>query len=273
MSKHKTDILALIPARGGSKSIPGKNIQPFLGHPLIAYSIAAAVQASAVSRIIVSTDDEQIAAIARDYGAETPFLRPSQYAQDDTPDLPVFQHALEWLKENEGYAPEVVVQLRPTSPLRPPGLVDEAVEALLAHKEADSVRGVVPAGQNPHKMWRLADDGGMTPLLKVKGVKEPYNAPRQSLPTVYWQTGHIDVIRARTILEKGSMSGDVIWPVLIDARYTVDIDTPSDLQRAQSLAASGELELVWPGKPPRPGVAWGTRARSSPAVGGLPRRR
>ncbi len=117
-----TEILALIPARGGSKGIPRKNIRSFAGYPLIAWSIAAAKQSELVTRVIVSTDDEEIAAVARECGAETPFLRPAEFAQDNTTDLPVFEHALQWLEENEGYQPEIVVQLRPTSPIRPRGL-------------------------------------------------------------------------------------------------------------------------------------------------------
>ena len=105
-----TEILALIPARGGSKGIPRKNIRSFAGYPLIAWSIAAAQQASCVTRVIVSTDDQEIAAVAREHGAETPFLRPAEFAQDQTTDLPVFEHALQWLEEKEGYQPDVVIQ-------------------------------------------------------------------------------------------------------------------------------------------------------------------
>jgi N-acylneuraminate cytidylyltransferase len=250
MVSKKPEVLALVPARGGSKSIPRKNANLFLGHPLLAYSVAAGVQAKSVTRTIISTDDEGMAEIARQYGAEAPFLRPAEFAQDDTLDLPVFQHALAWLAKNEGYKPDVIVQLRPTSPLRPPDLVDRAVETLLKNKKADSVRGVVPAGQNPYKMWRVVEGEPMQPLLKAKGVSEGYNAPRQSLPATYWQTGHVDAIRAATI-RKGSMSGEQVWPVMIDARYTVDIDTPNDWKRAEWLASSGEIEVVWPGKKQR----------------------
>jgi CMP-N-acetylneuraminic acid synthetase len=116
-----TEVLALIPARGGSKGIPRKNIRDFSGYPLIAWSIAAAKQSELVTRVIVSTDDEEIAAVARAWGAETPFLRPAEFAEDKTTDLPVFVHALAWLAENENYRPDVVVQLRPTSPIRPSG--------------------------------------------------------------------------------------------------------------------------------------------------------
>ena len=249
-----TEILALIPARGGSKGIPRKNIRNFAGYPLIAWSIAAGLQSVLVTRVVVSTDDEEIAAVAREFGAETPFLRPAELAQDDTTDLPVFEHALAWLKENEGYMPEVVVQLRPTSPIRPHGLVDDALQILLSHDAADCVRGVVPAGQNPHKMWRLpnGENGPMKNLLDVEGLPEPYNAPRQSLPPVYWQTGHIDAIRTSSILEKKSLTGDVIYPLVIDSRYTVDIDNLQDWARYEHLVMTGGLDFVSPGRQRRP---------------------
>jgi CMP-N-acetylneuraminic acid synthetase len=125
-----TESLAIIPARGGSKGIPRKNIRNFAGYPLIAWSIAAAKQSELVTRVIVSTDDEEIASVAREFGAETPFVRPAKFAEDNTTDLPVFEHALQWLAENENYRPEIVVQLRPTSPIRPRGLVDDAIRIL-----------------------------------------------------------------------------------------------------------------------------------------------
>ncbi|MEO8355854.1 MAG: acylneuraminate cytidylyltransferase [Chloroflexota bacterium] len=242
-----TEILALIPARGGSKGIPRKNIRNFAGYPLIAWSIAAAKQSALVTRVIVSTDDEEIAAVAREYGAETPFLRPVELAQDKTTDLPVFEHAIQWLEENEGYHPEIIVQLRPTSPIRPKNMLDDAIRILLNHSDADCVRGVVPAGQNPFKMWRFdGEDRPIQPLLAVDGIAEPYNAPRQILPVVYWQTGHIDAIRVSTILQKKSLTGDVIYPLVIDPRYTVDIDHLSDWTKYEALA-NNELEMVTPG--------------------------
>ena len=247
------EILAVIPARGGSKGIPHKNIRNFAGYPLIAYSIAAALQSELVTRVIVSTDDPEIAEVARQCGADVPFLRPPELAQDATSDLPVFQHALAWLTSNEAYAPDFVIQLRPTSPVRPVGLVDEAGRLLQQHPEADSVRGVVLAGENPHKMWRInPENGQMKNLLDVPGIAEPYNAPRQVLPPVYWQTGHIDVIRPAAILSKNSMSGDVILPVLVDPRFTVDIDDLSDWARAEWLVYQGGLNLVTPGQRRRP---------------------
>lgn len=242
------DILALIPARGGSKGIPRKNIRSFAGYPLIAWSIAAAKQSALVTRIIVSTDDEEIAAVAREWGAEVPFLRPSELAQDKTTDLPVFEHALKFLEEVEGYYPGIIVQLRPTSPIRPKGMVDGAVSILLNHKDADCVRGVVPAAQNPFKMWRFnGDDKPLEQLLTVEGIPEPYNAPRQILPPVYWQTGHIDAIRLATITNKKSLTGDVIYPLMIDPKYTVDIDTPADWVKYEAVIYGG-LDVVSPGE-------------------------
>jgi N-acylneuraminate cytidylyltransferase len=248
-----TEVLAIIPARGGSKGIPRKNIRLFSGYPLIAWSIAAGLKADLVTRVIVSTDDEEIAAVAREWGAETPFLRPAEFAQDKTTDLPVFQHALSWLAEREGYHPDVVVQLRPTSPIRPAGLVDAAVRSLLQHADADSVRGVVPAGQNPHKMWRLpaGEAAPMKNLLDVKGIEEPYNAPRQILPDIFWQTGHIDAIRP-TVIWGGSMSGKTMYPLLIDPNFTVDLDNLRDWMRAEWLVAFGGLDMVSPGRARRP---------------------
>ncbi len=247
----RPQVLAIIPARGGSKSIPRKNIRPFAGHPLLAWSVAAARQASTVTRVLISTDDEEIAAIGRRYGAETPFLRPADLAQDRTQDLPVFEHALRWLEVQEDYRPEIVVQLRPTSPVRPRDLVDRAVRLLLDHAEADSVRGIVPSGQNPYKMWRLKTDGRMTPLLS-EGLREPYNMPRQELPPTFWQTGHIDAIRPRAILEQHSMSGDTILGLVLDPRFTVDIDTLGDWERAEWLLSDPTLEAVRLGPAPRP---------------------
>ena len=241
-------ILALIPARGGSKSIPRKNIRPLAGYPLIAYSIAAALQSRIVSRTIVSTDDEEIAHIAQQFGAETPFMRPHTFALDNSTDFPVFTHALSWLMEKERYQPDIVVQLRPTSPIRPPDCIDQAVQILLDHPEADSVRGIIPSGQNPYKMWRVDQQGRMTPLLTIPDVAEPFNAPRQELPPTYWQTGHIDAIRVSTIVQKQSLSGDVILPLHLDPRYAIDIDTIRDWQRAEWIISQGDLPIILPGQ-------------------------
>lgn len=243
----KLEVLAVIPARGGSKGIPRKNIQDFAGYPLIAYSIVAGKRSQLVTRVIASTDDEEIAAIARRWGAETPFLRPEQYATDKSPDYPVLKHCLDWLAENEGYHPDAVVWLRPTSPIRPRHCVDSAIHLLLDHPEADSVRGVIAARQNPFKMWTIDDvSGEMRPLIEVEGIEEPYNAPRQSLPAVYWQTGHIDAIWTNEFHKKRSVTGDVILPLMIDPRYTVDIDIPADWKDAERRLQKQDLDIVDP---------------------------
>lgn len=237
-------VLALIPARGGSKGIPHKNIKKLGDHPLIAYSIAAGLQSSLVSRTLVSTDDPRIAEAARQYGAEVPFLRPEELAQDDTRDLPVFQQALDWLADREGYRPDVVVQLRPTSPFRPPDLVDSAIRVLLDNPDATSVRGLVPSKQNPYKMWRVGPDGRMAPLLE-SDLAEPFNMPRQELPPTFWQTGHIDAIRTDTIT-RGSMSGEVIYACQIDPLFSVDLDNTLDWTRAEGDLASLGERIVLP---------------------------
>jgi len=240
-------VLAIIPARGGSKSLPRKNIKQLHGIPLIAYSIAAGLQAKHISRVIVSTDDAEIAEVARTWGAEVPFIRPGKLAQGDTPDFGVFQHALKWLAEQENYVPDVIVQLRPTSPFRPPECVDQAVDLLLDDRIADSVRTIVPSGQNPYKMWRIAEKGYISPLLKAPaGIVEPYNTPRQQLPPTYWQTGHVDVARYPTIMKKDSMSGDRILPLILDPRYAIDLDTESDWSRAEWVMDSLESSIIRP---------------------------
>lgn len=209
------DILALIPARGGSKGIPRKNLLVLAGKPLLSYSIDQAHASRYVTRTIVSTDDAEIAAVARRCGAEVPFLRPPEFAQDLSPDYDVFRHALEWLFVNEGYTCEMVVHLRPPGPVRSVELIDRAIESLRAHPEADSLRSIGPPVQTPYKMWRM-DNGYLRPLLPLPGVAEPYCMPRQMLPDVYWQNGYIDIVRSRTILEQGKMCGNVILPFLVE---------------------------------------------------------
>jgi CMP-N-acetylneuraminic acid synthetase len=240
------EVLALIPARGGSKGIPRKNIRLFAGYPLIAYSIAAAFQAQSAIRVIVSTDDQEIAEVARAFGAETPFLRPPELAADQTTDLPVFQHTLQWLAENENYHPVMVLHLHATSPVRPPGFIDQAVRLLQENPEVGCVRSVVSPGQNPYKMWRIDPQSGrMVPLLAVPGISEPYNTPRQLLPEVYLQTGHVNAIRPAAILQ-GSMTGKAILPLIIDASYEVDLDTLADWERGEWVVATKTLNMVRP---------------------------
>ena len=154
------DVLAIIPARGGSKGLPRKNILDLHGHPLLAYSIAAGRRACGVTRTVCSTDDLDIQQHAQAYGAEVPFLRPSSLALDASPDLPLFLHVLEWFAEYQNWKPEIVVHLRPTSPIRFPGQVDEAIELLVTHADATSVRAVCLSPCTPYKMWCAGSQEG-----------------------------------------------------------------------------------------------------------------
>ena len=176
-------ILALIPARSGSKSVKNKNIRLINGKPMLAYSIEHAKKSKYINRIIVTTDSEEYAAIAREYGAETPFLRPAEFATDTAPDLDVFRHAVTWLNENEGYEPDIIVQLRPTDPYRDPAEIDKMIEIMLEDDTVDAVRSIKENEVVPHKMWYLKDDGEIEPILK--DIPEAYNMPRQELPKTY----------------------------------------------------------------------------------------
>lgn len=240
-------ILAVIPARAGSKTVPNKNIREIGGKPMLAHSICHARKSKYINRIIVSTDSADYAAIAKRYGGEVPFLRPDAYATDTALDYDVFLHALTWLKEQEGYEPDVVVQLRPTYPIRRVKDIDAMIEIILAQPEIDSVRSVSKAIEIPYKMW-LADDrntrqlsgnddvsdgkndslGRMKPL--IDNIPECYNMPRQQLPIVYYQNACIDVFRPRVVLEKKSMSGDYI--VGYEMHENFDIDTEEDFLKA-----------------------------------------
>ncbi|WP_447603672.1 acylneuraminate cytidylyltransferase family protein [Nitrospira sp. Nam80] len=223
-----TRILALIPARGGSKGVPRKNILPINGKPLIAYSIEQARSSSLINRVVVSTDDHEIAAIAREWGAEVPFIRPDWCAQDASPDIDVFRHALGWMHDHEGYRPEVIVHLRPPGPVRRVKHIDEAIELLLSHPEADAVRSISMARQTPYKMWLVTPDNYLKPLMEIQGIPDCQSAPRQRLPLVYWQNGYVDVVRPRAILEKSSMWGTCALPYFIDEQL-YEVDYPEDI--------------------------------------------
>ena len=231
--RYSDEVLALIPARSGSKSIPDKNIRSVGGKPLLAWSIQHAQQAECVDRVIVSTDSTLYAEIAKSYGAEVPFIRPAHLAGDSVRDQPVFEHALRWILEAEGRVPSVCVHLRPTSPLRDPSAIDAMVRLLLEHPDADSVRSVTPAPHTPYKMWRVRNDGYLEPLLSLTGVDEPYNSPRQALPEVLLQTASVDVVRSAVVLERGSMSGTTILPYL--EPNLLDIDSIGELETAGHL--------------------------------------
>lgn len=226
-------ILALIPARSGSKSIVDKNIRPVAGKPLLAWSIEQALAARQVTRTIVSTDSDAYAAVARQYGAEVPFLRPAAIAGDHATDLQAFEHALNWLREHEGYVPDICVHLRPTYPLRRVGLIDEVVTVLVDNPALDAVRTVTEVLHPPFKMWTRQPDGRLVPLLQVPGIAEPWNEPRQRLPTTYIQTANVDAVRTAVILEQHSMTGRAIHG-FVEADFH-DVDTERELQKVARL--------------------------------------
>ena len=227
------EVLALIPARGGSKSVPRKNIIPLLGKPMIAWVIEHALACKHVTRVIVTTDDEEIAAVAKSYGAEVPFMRPVELAQDLSVDIEFHRHAVDWLKQHENYVPDMVINLRPTPPSRQPTIIDKAIETFAAHPEFDALRSVHLAQQSPFKMWTIDEKGYMRPVAPLPGVAEPYNQPRQKLPLVYWQDGYIDITRPKVILEQNSTTGRVILPFIID-EPAADVDYPDELGEAEA---------------------------------------
>jgi len=234
-----SQILALIPARGGSKGVLHKNVIMIGRKPLIANSNLQAQGSRHINRIIVSTDDEEIAEVARQWGAEVPFMRPVEYAQDLSPDIDAFRHALTWLRENQNYDPEMVVHLRPTGPARQIEIIDEAIDLLAVHPEADAVRSVSIALQTPYKMWRINHLGFLEPLFRMPGVRDCQSLPRQQLPLAYWQNGYVDVVRPRAVLFKHSMWGDCVLPLVVEESI-LELDYPENIRDIEK--ALRELE-------------------------------
>ena len=231
-------VLAVVPARGGSKGIPRKNLSLLRGKPLVVHAIETGLASSRVSRVLCSTEDEEIAAVARAAGAEVPFLRPAELAQDWSEDWAVFVHALDWLEREEGWRPDVIVNLRPTSPLRQPSHVDAAIKLLLDSR-VDSVKSVTLARQHPHKMWLRRPDGGLEPFLKTPfRLSRGPDVPRAELNDVYWQNGVVDVTRREVIQEQRVMIGQRVAGLVVDPRDAIDIDTPIDLALAEVLLAN-----------------------------------
>lgn len=186
-------VYSIIPARGGSKGVPGKNIKMLCGFPLIAYSIAASKLSKKIQRTIVSTDSQDIADICKKYGAEVPFLRPAEFAQDRSPDRDFVAHAIDWFEKNEGKAPDYIVHVRPTTPLRLPDIMDKAVDAMISKSEATSLRSGHPCPESPFKWFMLKDDGFYTGINTDDMDK--LNLPRQMFPTVYIPDGYVDVLK------------------------------------------------------------------------------
>jgi len=227
-------ILGIVTARGGSKGIPGKNIKPLLGKPLIAYTIEAATAAGVFDRIILTTDDDAIAAVARKYGCEVPFMRPKELAEDTTAHLPVIQHAVTFLKEKEGYWPHYVMILQPTSPLRQAFHIRGAAE-LIQTTGADSVLSVseIPEHYSPYKAM-VVDNGGFLTLFNGSSVKKRISR-KQDLSKTYWSIGMIYLFKTGLIFDpqEPSFYGERVAPYIVDTKYVVDIDSPQDWEEAE----------------------------------------
>ncbi len=226
-------VVVIVPARGGSKGLPRKNARLLAGQPLVGHAVRAGREALLVDRVLCSTDDEPIAELARAAGAEVPFLRPAELAQDTTEDWPVFAHALDWLAVHERWQPSIVVNLRPSTPLRRPGLVDDAIR-LLVEQDVDSVKSVCVARQHPHKMWLLQEGGCMEPYLKTpfRLARGP-DVPRAELEPIYWQTGHVDVTWRGTIEEQRTLIGRRVAGLVVAPETSIDIDGPFELELAE----------------------------------------
>lgn len=228
-------VLGLIPARGGSKGIPRKNIRLLCGKPLLHYTIEAALAARHLSRVILSTEDEEIAEVGRRGGVEVPFLRPAELAEDETPMLPVVQHTIRWMEERGEYF-DAVCLLQPTNPLRRPEDIDGAIE-LLQQSAADSVISFFDVGEkHPARMKYISSDGRVIdpPFAeKVEGQR------RQDLPKLYLREGSIYLTRRNVLMEKNSFKGDDCRAWIIPEVRACNIDTPFDLFIAEQLLSSG----------------------------------
>jgi CMP-N,N'-diacetyllegionaminic acid synthase len=215
---RKQNIIAVIPARGGSKSLPRKNILPLMGKPLIRYTIDAAKKSKYIKRIIVSTDDEKIAAVAKENGAEVPFLRPADLAKDETPSLPVMQHAVKYIEGEDGSIIDLVVLLQPTSPLRNEKYIDEAIEKIL-NTGGDSAITVCKVKHHPY--WNfIFDHDRLNPFLN----NDLKSTRRQELPLTYAPNGAVYVVRRDVLLNQNSILGKDIRAVVMPVEESIDID-------------------------------------------------
>lgn len=243
-------VIALIGARAGSERVPHKNIRPLAGHPLLAYAIATARQSGVCERVLVSTDSEQIAEVARWYGADVPFLRPDEYATSTSPDIEWIAYTLERLDE----AYDLFAIVRATNPFRGPDAVRRGLEQLLATPEADSIRAVELVKQHPGKMWLLADDGRtMRPLLDQSGLDVAWHAGQyQALPPVYVQNSALEIAWTRAVSDTGTREGRVLCPFLTDGLEGFNVDDEQDWERAEAHVASGAATLTAVDREPYP---------------------
>lgn len=243
-----TDAVALVPARGGSQRVPGKNVRLLGGHPLIAYSIAAAWESGLFSAVVVSTDSEEIAEVAVRYGAEVPELRSAELATSTSPDIDWIRHTL-LLLESHGRSFDVFSILRPTSPFRGASTIRRASEQLLAYPGADSIRAVELCRQHPGKMW-VIEGYEMEPLLEQPEDVPYHSSQYQALPEIYVQNSSLELAWTRVVVDLGSIAGDRVLPFLTEDPEGFTIDYPEDWEEAERLVASGEAELPPVGKTP-----------------------
>jgi CMP-N,N'-diacetyllegionaminic acid synthase len=243
-------LVALIPARGGSKRVPGKNIREFGNHPLIAYTIAAALDSGVFADTIVSTDDERTAEIAQQYGAEVPFLRPATMARDSSPDIEWVEFTLSELTR-AGRDYESFAILRPTSPFRQAQTILRAWGQFKERRDADSLRAVEKCRQHPGKMWVIEGDT-MRPLLQG-GPKSPpwHSTPYQALPPVYAQNASLEIAWTRVIRETHTIAGERVVPFVSQGHEGFDINDPYDWWLAEELLRRGEAPLPVVSRPIR----------------------
>jgi len=226
-------ILGVITARGGSKGIAGKNIKLLGGKPLVAYTIAVAKKSNLITRLIVSTDDEQIAAVARQYGADVPFMRPKELAQDSTPHLPVMQHAIEFMEKKLGIQFDYAVIFQPTSPFRTVDDINGTLQKLIdtGADSAVSVYEIEPSA-HPMKVKKLEGDRVLPYCLE-----EPEGARRQDLPIAYKRSGAVYAMRRDLIMKENRLYGDYIVGHIVPRERSIDIDTPLDWLKAEYMLA------------------------------------
>lgn len=243
---QKESIVALIPARSGSKRVPGKNTRTLDGHPLIAYTIAGALQSGIFAKVIVSTESPETAEIAREYGAEVPFLRPGEFAEDASTDIQWVRHALKWLLEQgERYSHFSI--LRPTNPFRTADTIRRAWNALRASAQADTLRAIEPCREHPYKMW-VESGECVEPLFATPETEHtPYHSrPYQSLPRIYVQNASLEIASTSSPLEHGSITGKRIMGFVTQGLEGFDINLPEDWVLAEHYIRNGEVSPVSP---------------------------
>ncbi len=224
---NRGEVLALIPARGGSKGVPRKNIKILGGYPLIAYSIAACQQSSIISRVIVSTDDGEIAEVSRKYGGEVPFFRPKDLASDVSADFGFINHAIDWLDTNEGAVPEYIAHIRPTTPLRDFTVVDKALNIFMNSNQYTSLRSAHEAPESPYK-WFLKDKNGTFKSLANGIDNEMANLGRNEFPTAYIPDGYIDIVKTEYVKKNGILHGDMM--MAFESPSCVEVDSIEEFE-------------------------------------------